>query len=171
MRHRMANLLLGGVVLLASVGVDLGGVFGRAAASASQISGNQIELRLSVQAETGEAVIAHLIEPGGDPAAYPLPETSDGEYLIIVEVRKLNFIVVFELLGEETQSQPLLLTDLGVAPAVLGILGSLPEPPPSNPNSWGWAGLGFGALSLLALAIWAMPAAKNAKTQPDNTLQ
>ncbi|MCA1737006.1 MAG: hypothetical protein LC739_13185, partial [Actinobacteria bacterium] len=84
MRHRMANLLLGGVVLLASVGVDLGGVFGRAAASASQISGNQIELRLSVQAETGEAVIAHLIEPGGDPAAYPLPETSDGEYLIIV---------------------------------------------------------------------------------------
>ena len=123
--HRtLATVFLGGVFFLAAPGVDLGGFFGNANASATQSSSDRIELRLSVEAEAGEAVVAHLIEPGGEQQTFPLPETSSGLYLIITEVRKVNFIVVFELVSREAggQSQPLLLTDLGVAPAVLGIL-------------------------------------------------
>jgi hypothetical protein len=170
-------LLVGSIV--ASPGVDLGGLFGRADASATQISAEQVELRLSVEAATGATVVAHLIEPGGDQRAYPLPETDDGSYQIIAEIRKVNYIVVFEIVDGElgSQSQPLLLTDLGVAPAVLGILTSAPRevPQSDSTSAWGWAGLGLGALSLLALAIWAMPgrnpAPDNAKSQPDDTLQ
>lgn len=172
MLHWMASLSI-----VASVGVNLGGLFGLAAASATQMSAERIELNLSVEAESGEAVVAHLIEPGGEQQALPLPETAEGEYRIIVEVRKVNYIVVFELLGGEvsSESQPLLLTDLGVAPAVLGILTSAPSEvaEPNRSNAWGWAGLGFGALSLLALAIWALPGRGEpeiAKTQSDDTL-
>ncbi len=172
MLHWMASLLI-----VASVGVNLGGVFGLATASARQTSAERMELNLSVEAESGEAVVAHLIEPGGEQQAIPLPETADGEYRIIVDVRKVNYIVVFELLSAEvsSQSQPVLLTDLGVAPAVLGILSSAPGEvaEPNRSNAWGWAGLGFAALSLLALAIWALPGRTEpeiAKTQTDDTL-
>lgn len=171
--------LIGNTVLATPAGVDIGGSFGRAEASGTQISSSQIELRLSVEAEPGEAVIAHLIEPGGEQQALPIPEVSAGVYRIVVDARKINYIVVFELLrsGAEIQSEPYLLTELGVEPAVLGISLTAPneidEPNPAN--SWGWAGLGFAALSLLALAVWAWPSkaeAKSniAKTEPVDTL-
>lgn len=161
MRRALGAWLLIGLLAASPVGVEVGGVFGHAQAAAQQSSANQIELTLSVEAEAAKTVIAHLIEPGGSQQALPLAETSSGLYRIIIEVRKVNYIVVFEQLGVEvsSQSQPFLLTDLGVASAVLGILTMAPEevPQPSPATVWGWAGLGLAALSLLALAIWAWP--------------
>ena len=170
---------MGWLLVASSTGVEVGGFFGRAEASARQVNSEQIELVLSVEAEAGEAVIAHLIEPGTGQQALPLPETSTGVYKIIIEVRKVNYTVVFELLGSGvgSQSQPFQLTDLGVMPAVLGILTNAPaEIPESSPaRSWGWVGLGLAALSLMALAFWAWPNKEQtpsdfAKTEADVTL-
>jgi hypothetical protein len=144
-------------------GVDLGGDFGVARASALQVDATTIELTLELEADGGATVVGYLIEPGDGQGTYPLVERADGTYRVNVEVRRVNYVVVFELIKPSIsrQSQPLLLTDLGVRPSVLG-MPSGPAESERDPNrQWGWAGLGLGALALLVLAFWAWPERKS----------
>ena len=59
-----------------------------------------------------------------------------------------------------TQSQPVRLTDLGVDPALVGLL-TLPheidEEISDSTRQWGWASLGLAALALTTVALWALP--------------
>ena len=155
-------------------GVDLGGGLGFARASARQLSASTVELDLELTADPDSTPVAHLIEPGSDQRTVPLVELSPGLFGVLLEVRKVNFVVVFEVIqpGLSRQSQPLLLTDLGVAPAVLGIIenpGTEVEEPTSSAELWGWAGLGLGALALLGLAIWAWPDRKEPEPERENS--
>lgn len=147
-------------------GVDLGGDLGTARASANQIDASTIELTLEVEADGGATVVGYLIEPGDGQATYPLVEREEGIYRLNIEVRRVNYVVVFELIKPDIarQSQPYLLTDLGVRPSVLGITngGAFVEGGSDNTRLWGWAGLGLGALALLGVAIWAWPERKPA---------
>ena len=149
--------------LASNEGVDLGGDFGTARASARQIDASKIELTLELEADGGATVVGYLIEPGDGQGTYPLVERADGLYRVNVEVRRVNYVVVFELIQPEItrQSQPLLLTDLGVRPSVLGMpTGAAADTSTDKTRQWGWAGLGLGALALLGVAIWAWPERK-----------
>lgn len=156
--------------LASTEGIDLGGDFGTARASARQIDASTIELTLELEADGGATVVGYLIEPGDGQGTYPLVERADGIYRVNVEVRRVNYVVVFELIKPEItrQSQPLLLTDLGVRPSVLGMPSGDESADDGNDETlqWGWAGLGLGALALLGLAIWAWPERK--AREPEN---
>lgn len=160
-------------------GVDLGGVFGEARASATELTNATMEVDLEVEADPEAVVVAHLIEPGGAQNTLPLVarssgSTSLGRFGIRTEVRKVDYVVVFEVVGElPAQSQPLRLTDLGVEPALLGILPGSPTDPEevsSTTRLWGWAGLGLAATALAVLAFWALPDRRNREKEDERRL-
>lgn len=142
-------------------GVELGGAFGKARASATELSAATIELNLEVEADPDEVVVSHLIEPGGQQETLPLVSRGSGVFGIRTEVRKIDYVVVFEIVGGlAAQSQPVRLTELGVEPALLGTLPSSPTDPDevtAATRQWGWAGLGLAAAALAVLAFWALP--------------
>ena len=162
----MAAVVLPGAPALgaspAEGGVEVGGVFGNAVASATALTSDTIELDLEVEADPAAAVVAHLIEPGGTQQTLPLASRGGGAFGIRTEVRKTDYLVVFEAIEGPlaSQSQPMRLTDLGVDPALVGVLT---VPPPGDEEisdstrQWGWAGLGLAALALTMVALWALP--------------
>ena len=155
----IAEVRLATLLLLA--GVELGGIFGTAAVSGRSLTAATIEIDLSVEAPAHTTVVAHLIEPGGNQRMVALAERSPGVYGGIVEIPRVDFVVVFEAVGSVgVQSQPLRLTELGLDPALLG--RSLTAPTTTQPGlsaetrRWGWLGLGLGAAALAVLAVWAL---------------
>ena len=143
-------------------GIELGGVFGRARADASPQTSEQMQLDLEVEADDDAAVVAHLIDPGGSQETLPMAPRGDGVFGIRTQIRKIDYVVVFEAVegALAAQSQPLRLTELGADPAVLGV-----SPGPAveaeeiseSTRQWGWAGLGLAAAALTLLAFWALP--------------
>jgi len=151
-------------------GVELGGVFGSARASAIDLSATTIELNLEIEADSEAVVVSHLIEPGGQQETLPLVSRSSGVFGIRTEVRKVDYVVVFEIVGGlSAQSRPLRLTELGLEPALLGILpGSSTNPGEvtTATKQWGWAGLSLAATALAVLAFWALPDRRHAEGIP-----
>jgi hypothetical protein len=142
--------------------VVLGGAFGEASASGRQVGAATIEVDLTVEATEVEAVVAHLIEPGAEQETVPLVDRGGGAFGIILELRKADYVVVFETFanGVSNQSQPLRLTELGLDPALIGVLPFPTTTAPeysSDTRMWGWAGLALAALALVFLAWWALP--------------
>lgn len=160
-----AVLVLAGPGLAAGplqAGVEIGGVFGRATASANELTSTTIELDLAVEADANSTVVAHLIDPGGAQETLPLPSRGAGVFGIRTEVRKIDYVVVFEAIEGSlaSQSQPLRLTELGADPETLGVLTVPPtdtEDISDSTRQWGWAGLGLAAGALTLLALWALP--------------
>src|SRR5688572_12546253 len=147
---------------LVGSGVEIGGEFGRATASATNLSTTTIELDLALEADAAATVVAHLIEPGGAQETLPLVPRGGGVFGIRTEVRKIDFVVVFEAVDGQgaSQSQALRLTEMGVNPAVLGVENRPPtesEEFSDNTRLWGWAGLGLAAIALTLVALWALP--------------
>jgi hypothetical protein len=167
------------VVVLASPpttegpGLDLGGEFGIASASAHGLSDERMNLELRVEAPGEEVVVAHLIEPGGDQQTVPLVGRGGGVFGITTEVRRVDYVVVFEIVKQPpAQSPPRRLTDLGVAPALLGVAdgGADEDDGVSNTTRmWGWAALGLAATALAVLAVWALPDRQRRAETVDST--
>ena len=157
-------------------GIELGGVFGNAVASATSLSADTIRLDLSVEADDDAAIVAHLIEPGGTQETIPLSSRGTGTFGIRTEVRKTDYLVVFEaIVGSlASQSQPFRLTDLGVDPALVGVL---PVPTTDDDEfsdstrQWGWAGLGLAAAALTLVALWALPDRRRRARAAEETRQ
>jgi hypothetical protein len=149
------------LVVAASSGVPLGEELGTARASARQLTATTMELELEVAGAGEGSVIAYLIEPGGDQQTVPLPDRGDGRFGIVIEVRRVDYVVVFELLGDSpARSEPHLLTDLGLDPTILGILpatSTTVDGFSDKTRRWGWAGLALAALALALVAVWALP--------------
>lgn len=159
----------------ADEGVDLGGAFGKAVARATPLSPDTIQLELEVEADEDAALVAHLIDPGGTQETIPLSSRGTGLFGIRTEVRKTDYLVVFEALEGSlaSQSQPLRLTDLGVDPALVGVL-TLPtsdeEEISTATRQWGWAGLGLAAAALTLVALWALPDRRRRTREEGDTL-
>jgi len=148
-------------VLFLLAGVELGGIFGTAGVSGRALTAATIEIDLSVEAPAHATVVAHLIEPGGNQRTVALAERSPGVYGGIVEVPRIDFVVVFEAVGSVgVQSQPVRLTELGLDPALLGRSPTAPSTTQpgisAETRRWGWLGLGLGAAALAVLALWAL---------------
>ncbi|MGH8928708.1 MAG: hypothetical protein ACRDWH_10185 [Acidimicrobiia bacterium] len=158
----VASAPVTGALGMEADGVELGGVFGRATAGARDLTSATIELDLEVEADPEAVVVAHLIEPGGGQETLPLATRGNGLFGLRTEVRRIDYVVVFESLEGPiaTQSTPLRLTELGVEPAILGVLPvspTVPEEISESTRQWGWLGLGLAAAALTLLAFWAMP--------------
>lgn len=147
-----------GIVLAA---VAAGGVFGDASASIVETSSERIGLTLTIEFQSGGSVVAHLLETGGEEVVLAMAEVSSGRYQTYAEIRRVDYVVVFEELGRGNQSNPLRLTQMGADPDVLaGHSETTPVTVPPQPGggSGVWllvvAGVtGVGSLVLFVLYI------------------
>lgn len=140
--------------------VILGGAFGEASAEGRALSSGKVQVEISVEVSDAQTVVAHVIDPGGDQETVPLVHRGDERFSATIEIRKADFVIVFEALSVATsaQSQPVRLTELGLDPALIG--GPTTTAPPDGASAtrqWGWAGLALAALSLALVAWWALP--------------
>ncbi len=153
---------------------QVGGFFAEPAVDGRETSASLMEIELSVSAPPGGSVVAHLIDPGGLQQTVALRERSPGRYGGLVEVRRVDLVVVFEAIGEAgAQSVPARLTDLGLDRALLGALPvapttTAPEVSASTRN-WGWLALALGAASLALVALWALPERAAPVHSPEET--
>src|SRR5680860_1282825 len=110
----MARLLS---VFLVSVAI-LGGSFGEATASATPIAGDRMQVALTVEvAGTADAVVAHIVDNGGDQAIVGLAPQGAGIWSGSSESAVSNLVVVFEAIrsdGTSDMSEPATLATLGV---------------------------------------------------------
>lgn len=141
---------------------QVGGFFVAPEVSGRETSATRMEIDLSVSAEPGGSVVAHLIEPGGSQQMFALRERSSGRYGGIFEVDRIDLVVVFEALdADAAQSEPVRLTEIGLDRALLGALPVAPSTTESGVSAstrgWGWLGLAMAAASLAVLALWALP--------------
>ncbi|MFP5332009.1 MAG: hypothetical protein ACLGHX_06595 [Acidimicrobiia bacterium] len=128
----------------------------------TETSAKGMEVDISVSGPPGGSVVAHFIHPGGQQQTFALRERESGRYGGIVEVDRIDYVVVFEALdGLGTQSSPFRLTDVGLDRAILGALPVAPTTTESGVSTstrgWGWLALAMGAGSLALVALWALP--------------
>jgi len=160
-------------LLLISAAI-LGGSFGEATASATSIGGDRMEVTLSVEvAGAADAVVAHVVDIGGDQEIVGMASQGAGIWSGSSEVAVSNLVVVFEAIrsdGTSDLSDPATLATLGVDPRLLGLEGTGATEAPAEGYSkgtlrWGWGALALAALALAFLAFWA---AGSREREPDD---
>lgn len=155
--------------------LQLGGAYGAAAVEGEVTGTDSMEVELTVEAPPGATMVAHLIEPGGAQQTVAMAERGSGMYGAFADLQRVNYVVVFEAVGEPP-SDPVTLLDLGLDPAVLGVLpgSSTTAPDPrQGGGGWGWLGLAAGAAALALLAVWTLGGADGDPTEeaPDASEQ
>ncbi len=128
---------------------ELGSGFGGAVATGSEVSDRTMSVYLEVTvAQRDGPVIAHLRTPGQDWVAHPLVEGGNGAWGTTLELRRADWLVVFEAVGAAALSEPVRVTELGLDPALL--VSDAPPPEdigrtaPTSPR-WGWLSIACGA--------------------------
>lgn len=153
------------VLLLVAVTELLGGGFADAEVSGRELSTTRMEIEIQVEIDdsAGGSVAAHLVDPGGSQDTIALRERSPGLYGGFAEVRRIDYLVIFEVLGEDPDrtSEAVRLTDLGLDPLLVGrvLEGGDPVPDDETDESVpiGWLGLGVTAAGLaLGLVVFAV---------------
>lgn len=151
--------VVSGTLAAALLLVELGGIFGNASASGTRLGVQSIEIELSVEVTSSpSAVVAHLLAPGEQQSTVAMARTGDDDVFTgFVQVRPVDMVVVFEALndgGVSVESRPTRLSELGVDPAVLGIvpsgLGSIDQ---ATPGSNLWLVAVAAAVAALALGV------------------
>lgn len=146
------------------LGIVLGGPFGSATATATPTAGGSLEVTFTVLvAGDSGAVIAHIVDIGGDQSTTSLAPQSGGEWSGTTVTDATNLVVVFEAIrpdGSSDLSDPVTFSTLGVDPELIGIEGSGTTAPADDGYSprtlrWGWGALALSALALALLAFWA----------------
>jgi hypothetical protein len=141
--------------------VVLGGVFGSASATVDTIDEEVmvVEIEVEVLGAPG-SVVAHLSFQDERTLTLPLLDRGDGSFGIRTELEPKYYFVVFEAVGDESEStQPVTLAQMG-ADLGTGTGGSQGEPGDEgmSPAStrWLWLSVALGAASLSALAFWVL---------------
>jgi hypothetical protein len=156
-------------VILAAV--ILGGVFGSASATIDSIEGDIMRIDIEVEV-TGSAdtVVAHLTFDDDPVLTLPLLDRGDGSFGIVTELEPKNYVVVFEVVGEES-SDPVSLTQLGadLLPESGGTTTTDPDDESLSEDSRRsmWLAIALGAASLSLVAFWVL-GGKDDKEGPDS---
>jgi hypothetical protein len=151
--------------------VLIGGVFGSASATVEESDAEVMVVTIEVEVMTSaESVVAHLDFDGEPVATLPLIDRGEGVYGIRAELEPKNYMVVFEVVGDEAgQSDPVSLTQLGAD------LGPEASPTTSSPEDEGmapetqrlmWLAVALGAASLSALAFWVLGGREGTEESP-----
>ena len=156
---RLGQMFRLGLPLL--LAVQLGGGFGAASATVLASSGESININIEVEVEvSATAVVAHLVAPGEPQLTLPMLPRSSGVFGITTDLRRLDYQVVFEAIGETSVLSPRMsLTELGADLSVdqSGVTTTAPDEGFSKETiRWGWLGLGLAAAALSALAFWVL---------------
>jgi hypothetical protein len=146
------------VVALALIlmSVQLGGGFGAARAEGTVRDSSTLEISVTVEASQGTDVVVHMVDPGGDQRTIAMIESSPGLYRTVFETRPVDLVAVFEDLASSAQSDPLRLSQLGVAPELVGAAPLTATGPEPEDRSLLWLGGALAAASLSALAFWVL---------------
>ena len=153
---------------LYALAVSVGGSFGPASADATVIDSSTIEIAVSVEAAAGSAVVVHALDPGSDQQTVAMLEVASGLYRTRFETRPVDLVVVFEDLASGAESDPVRLTDLGVASDLVGVLELEPVADDSE-SPLGWLALGLALASLSALAFWVLGGDRGRSSPEDST--
>jgi hypothetical protein len=146
----------------------LGGVFGTASATVESMEEGTMLLDLSVEVQTSaNAVVAHLTFDEDEVDTLPLLDRGDGTYGIRTELEAKDYVVVFEVIGDEAASSgPVSLTQLGAD------LGPEAEVTTTTTGDEGlsreskqllWLSVALGAASLSVLAFWVLGSGRGDK--------
>lgn len=138
--------------------VILGGIFGSASAEIDSVEDSVMVVDLSVEVlSTTDTVVAHLSFEDDPTLTLPLLERGGGSFGITTELEVKNYLVTFEVVGEET-SEPVSLVELGA--------DLVPESGPTTTTEPGelsdasqralWLAIALGAASLSVLAFWVL---------------
>lgn len=138
--------------------VILGGIFGSASAEIDSVEDSVMVVDLSVEVlSTTDTVVAHLSFEDDPTLTLPLLERGGGSFGITTELEAKNYLVTFEVVGEET-SEPVSLVELGA--------DLVPESGPTTTTEPGelsdasqralWLAIALGAASLSVLAFWVL---------------
>ncbi|MGB8360578.1 MAG: hypothetical protein WCE80_04195 [Acidimicrobiia bacterium] len=151
----------------------LGGVFGTASATVETTNGDTMLLDLSVEVQTSaEAVIAHLTFDEEPIVSLPLLDRGGGAFGIRTELEPKNYVVVFEIIGDEgAMSGPVALTDLG---ADLGPAAGTTTTTQADDGGLSresrqllWLAVALAAGSLSVLAFWVLGGGRGDKEPVD----
>jgi len=146
-------------VLLAAV--ILGGVFGSATATVESIDGEMMVLSIDVEVSgSPDTVIAHLTFEEDQPLILPLLDRGDGTFGLRTELEPKNYFVVFEAVGDGSDSSdPVSLAQMGaeLVQRSGGTTTTLSEDELSNESRRSlWLAIALGAGSLSLLAFWVL---------------
>lgn len=141
--------------------LELGTGFGAASAELISTTGNAMEIELRVEIrQSAEAVVAHLAFEDETPITFPLTQRESGVFGIRTEVTKVNYRVVFEIVGSgAARSDSYSLMELGLVFPAGTTNSTTPDPSPGLSDAtrgWGWLALALGAAALSLLAFWAL---------------
>lgn len=158
------------ITLAVLAAVNLGGSFGEAGASTVSIEPETFIVDIYVDvAVSAQSVVAHLSTGQEDSRIVSLIHRGGTRYGIRTELPRKNYMVVFEIVGENGHlSDPLTLTALGAQLDVPDTT-TIPEDPGEEPGEstrWGWLALALGAASLSALAFWVLGERDGEATDP-----
>jgi hypothetical protein len=141
--------------------VILGGVFGSATATVESIDGEVMVLSIDVEVSgSPDTVIAHLTFEEDQPLILPLLDRGDGTFGLRTELEPKNYFVVFEVVGDDSDSSdPVSLAQMGaeLVQRSGGTTTTLSEDELSNESRRSlWLAIALGAGSLSLLAFWVL---------------
>lgn len=141
--------------------VILGGAFGTATATVESIEPSVMLMDLEVEVmASAESVVAHLTFDQDPVLTLPLLDRGNGVFGIQTELEPKNYVVVFEIIGDEEESSgPVTLTQMGadLGPESGGPTTTLDEDALSEESQQLlWLAIALGAASLSVLAFWVL---------------
>lgn len=141
--------------------VEIGGSFGMASAEIDSISDASMTIDIEVEVTTSaQAVVAHLSFDGETDVTLPLLDRGGGTFGIRTELEPVNYLVVFEAIGEAGGlSDPASLEEMGAEfgrDGVGGSGGGDDDGISDDTRQAGWLALALVAAALSALAFWVL---------------
>jgi len=150
-----------GTLVAAMLAIELGGIFGNASVDGTRLDANRISLEITVEVEDEPAaVVAHLLAPSEPQITVSLASDDGKVFRGFTDIRPVDMVVIFEALMADgaVESQPLRLTELGIDPAVLGIIpNELSDDVGTGGEDRSWLialALTAAALSLGVIWLW-----------------